>query len=101
MLRAEFVPVGDQLVRTVRVDLHECGYYQTNALFESEPRDFAVIVLAPETGQPLVRKYRDLEKLRAAILHSDRITWPHTPFVGEIGYRDIRNVLRNRRCFYS
>jgi hypothetical protein len=93
---------GDQLSRNIRVGLHECGYYQTNALFESAPRDFAVVVLAPVTGRPLVREYRDPERLRHAIPHSDRINfWPRFPFVGEIGYSDIRHVLRDRRRFYT
>jgi len=90
---------SDQLVRNIRVGLHECGYYPTNALFECEPRDFAVILLAPETGTALVQEYRDLDRLKIAIPQSDRITWPVTPFVGEIGYRDIRNLLLTRRRF--
>ena len=90
---------SDQLVRNIRVGLHECGYYQTNALFECEPRDFAVILLAPETGTTLVQEYRQLDRLILAIPQSDRITWPRTPFVGEIGYRNIRNVLQARRRF--
>lgn len=92
---------SDQLVRNIRVGLHECGYYRSNALFESHPRNFAVILLAPETGQPLVRRYRNIDRLKAAIPHSDRITWPHAPFVGEIGYRDIRNILLARRRFMT
>ena len=92
---------GDQLIRNIRVGLYECGYYRTNALFESAPRHFAVVVLAPGTGQPLVTRYRDLKRLKVSIPHSDRITWPTTPFVGEVGYRDVRNVLLVRRRFYS
>lgn len=90
---------SDQLVRNIRVGLHECGYYRTDTLFASESRDFAVIVLAPETGIPLVREYRDLHRLRKAIPHGDRIAWPGIPFVGEIGYKDIRNLLLARRRF--
>lgn len=90
---------SDQLVRNIRVGLHECGYYRTNALFETQRRNFAVIVLAPDAGQPLVKEYRVLENLKAAIPHSNRITWPTVPFVGEIGYRGIRDVLLPRRRF--
>ena len=90
---------GDQLVRNIRVGLHECGYYRTNALFNSEPRDFAVILLAPETGVPLVQAYRDVDRLKRAIPHSDQITWPRTPFVGEIGFKDVRNLFLTRRRF--
>ncbi|HEX4611692.1 MAG TPA: hypothetical protein VH092_26080, partial [Urbifossiella sp.] len=90
---------SDQLVRNIRVGLYECGYYQTGTLFTSEPREFAVILLAPDTGMPLVREYRDPDRLSKAIPYGDRITWPRTPFVGEIGYKDIRNVLILRRRF--
>lgn len=92
---------SDQLVRNVRVGLHDCGFYRTTALFHTSPRDFAVIVLAPDPGQPLVTEYRDPDKLKAAIPHSDRITWPLAPFVGEIGYHGIRQVLLTRRRFTS
>jgi len=92
---------SDQLVRNIRVGLHECGFYQTNDLFESTPRDLAIIVLAPDTGQPLVKHYRDFDRLKAAIPNSERITWPPTPFVGEIGYADIRKVLLARRRFMT
>lgn len=92
---------SDQLVRNIRVGLHECGYYLGNALFEMSPRQFAVVVLAPETGNPLVKEYRNPDRLKEAIPHGDRIDWPRNPFVGEIGYRDIRNVLLSRRRFAS
>ncbi len=52
------LPSGGAAVGDIRVGLHECGYYRTNALFDSEPRNFAVILLAPETGVPLARVYR-------------------------------------------
>lgn len=45
---------SDQLVRNIRVGLHECGYYRTNALFETQRRNFAV------SGEPV------------------RITWPRS-----------------------
>ncbi len=90
---------SDQLARNIRVGLHECGYYRANALFEAEPRDFAVVLLAPETGTPQVREYRDPDRLAKAIPHGDRLTWPRTPFVGEIGYKGVRNLLLARRRF--
>lgn len=90
---------SDQLARNISVGLHECGYYQDHSLFECAPRDFVVILLAPETGTPLVQEYRALDRLKLAIPHGDSITWPQTPFVGEIGYKDIRNTLLTRRRF--
>lgn len=93
---------SDQLIRNIRVGLWDTGHYENAALFATPPRDFVMIVLAPQTGQPLVREYRSPERLRAAIPHGDRITsWPSEPFVGEIGYRDIQNVLRSRHRFFS
>jgi hypothetical protein len=70
---------SDQLVRNIRVGLYECGYYRDNNLFECEPRDIAVVLLAPETGTALVQEYRDLNRLKLAIPHSDRMTWPMNP----------------------
>jgi hypothetical protein len=93
---------ADQLVRNIRVGLLETGYYRTDTLFESPPRDFVVLVLAPEPGNPFVGDYRALTRLQAAIPHSDRISlWPRLPFVGEIGYADVRHVLRCRYRFYT
>ena len=40
-----------------------------------------------------------LDNLKAAIPHSDQINWPQIPFVGEIGYSGIRQVLLTRRRF--
>ena len=93
---------ADQLVRNIRVGLLESGYYRTDTLFESPPRDFAVLVLAPESGNPFVGEYQNLTRLQSAIPHSDRISpWPLLPFVGEIGYADIRHVLQDRYRFYT
>ena len=89
---------SDQLIRTIRVGLHECGYYRSADLFDTPPRDLAVIVLSPTAGHPLVARYRDVTTLRAAIPHADRIpALPRTPFVGELGYADLVDVLRQRR----
>jgi hypothetical protein len=92
---------SDQLIRNVRVGLYECGLYKLPRLFESPTRELVVIVLAPERGQPLVREYRDPERLKTAIPQSHRIIWPRFPFVGEIGYGDIRKILLTRRRFTS
>lgn len=92
---------SDQLVRNIRVGLYESGHYRTNALFETTKRNFAVLMLAPDSGQELVEEYRDLNKLKSAIPHSDRIAWPARPFVGEVGYRDIRHVMLTRRRFVT
>jgi len=91
---------GDQLIRNIRVGLNDCGYYRTPGLFDHRQRDFAVIVLAPDRGQPLVQTYQPEETLRASIPHSDLIEkFPTFPFVGELGYADITEVLKSRIRF--
>ncbi len=89
---------SDQLIRTIRVGLNECGYYRSADLFDTPPRDLAVIVLSPTAGHTLVARYRDEGALRAAIPHADRLLGlPRGPFVGELGYSDLIDVFRQRR----
>lgn len=89
---------SDQLIRNIRVGLHRCGYFRSPArLFSQPPRDLIVLVLAPTNGHPLVGRYRDHRRLRAAIPHSDRLAGlPRWPFVGELGYGDIIETLRRQ-----
>jgi hypothetical protein len=86
---------SDQLIRNIRVGLHQSGYFDLGEeLFDQSPRDFVVLVLAPFKGHPLVEQYRDRQQLRAAIPHADRlIGLPRGPFVGEIDYDDIQSIL--------
>lgn len=88
---------SDQLVRNVRVGLWECRYLREERLFPVRPRAFAVLVLAPSAGHPLVARYRDPARLRAAIPHADRFDLPPVPLVGELDYADLRRVLGERR----
>lgn len=93
---------ADQLVRNIRVGLLETGHYRIPSLFEADPRNFAVIVLAPNRGQQLVREYRNGDRLRQAIPNSHLIDpWPVALFVGEVGYADVREVLQARYRFYT
>ena len=88
----------DQLIRNARVGLVECGWFGGDQLFEMPPRDFVLIFCSPASGHPLVRKYRNPDKLRAAIPHSDRlIGLPPSPFVGELSYDDIVGLLHRQR----
>jgi len=89
---------SDQLIRNIRVGLLQAGYFdQGEELFDQPPRDFVVLVLAPFKGHPLVERYRDVQNLRKAIPHSDRlIGLPRGPFVGEIDYDDIQSILTNQ-----
>jgi hypothetical protein len=93
---------SDQLIRNARVGLMECGWFQREHLFEIPPRDFVLLLCCPTKGHPLVHKYRDPEKLRASIPHSDRlIGLPQGPFIGELGYGDIVRVLQRQRCRFT
>jgi hypothetical protein len=92
----------DQLIRNIRVGLYACGYFRGNALFDSRPRDFVCILFVPVKGHPLVRRYRDEERLRAGIPYSHRLTGlPRLPFVGEADYADVAGVLRRRSRFLT
>ena len=89
---------SDQLVRNIRVGLLRSGYFCLGkALFPQPPRDFAALVLSPVKGHPLVDRYLDPRRLRAAIPHSDRLVGlPRTPFVGQLDYADIDATLRRQ-----
>ena len=53
-----------------------------------------MILVGPDKGNRLVKKYRDPKKLLAAIPHSDRLPrLPRTPFIGELSFLDIIAVL--------
>lgn len=90
---------ADQLIRNIRVGLYECGWFDDARLFDLEPRDFVVILWSPTKGHELVQKYRDADQLRASIPHSNRLVGlPSWPFVGELSYDDVTQVLRQQRC---
>jgi len=94
---------SDQLIRNIRVGLHGCGYFASGGrLFDQPPRDLVVLVLSPAKGHPLVERYRDEERLLAAIPHSDRLTTlPAGPFVGQLDYDDVRDVLGRHSRFMT
>lgn len=94
---------SDQLIRNIRVGLHRSGYFRDGErLFDQTPRDFVVLVVAPNRSHPLVERYRCPQRLREAIPHSDRlIGLPAAPFVGEVGYSDIIRLLRLRRRWFG
>jgi hypothetical protein len=93
---------ADQLSRNARVGLLECGYFQRPQLFDSKKRDFVLLVVTPDGGQPLVAHYRDPAQLRAAIPHSDQIPrLPRLPFIGELGYLDLICILRQQRRWFT
>ena len=93
---------SDQLIRNARVGLRENGWFQEDVLFNEERRDFVLILLTPTTGNPLVEKYRDSSQLKEAIPDSERLSeLPKLPFIGELGYRDVINILKQQRRWFS
>ena len=93
---------NDQLIRNIRNGLLEAGWYDRGGLFLSTPRDFVQLVVAPQRGESLVVKYRDPNKLLASIPFAEKLKGlPRVPFVGELSYRDIIDVLKRQRRFFS
>src|SRR5262249_16668859 len=89
---------SDQLVRNIRVGFHRAAWFRAeDQLFTLPPRDLVVLVLAPNKGHPLVKRYRNPDGLRAAIPRSNKLVGlPRSPFVGEITYADITSLLRRQ-----
>lgn len=93
---------SDQLIRNARVGLMECGWFRRGRMFEFPPRDYVLLLCWPNKGHPLVWRYRDPHKLRAAIPHGDQLTGlPTMPFIGELSYGDITQVLRRQRRWFT
>ncbi len=93
---------ADQLIRNARVGLWENGWFQEDQLFHAPPRDFVLILLTPIKGNPLVTEYQNPDRLRAAIPHRERLTeLPQAPFIGELSYRDVTDLLSQQRRWFS
>ena len=93
---------SDQLIRNARVGLYQCGWYNEERLFEMPPRDFALILLTPSLGNALVPEYRDPETLRSAIPHGEKLSQlPPAPFIGELSYRCVVDLLNLRKRFMT
>lgn len=93
---------SDQLIRNARVGLWENGWFQEDLLFHIPRRDFVLILLTPTTGNPLVRRYQQTEQLRTAIPNGERLkVLPRSPFIGELGYRDVLELLAKQRRWFT
>ncbi len=93
---------SDQLIRNARVGLLETGWFQQERLFEVKPRDFVLILVGPDKGNRLVKRYRDDKKLLKAIPHSNLLPeLPRTPFIGELTFVDIITVLSKQRRWFT
>lgn len=89
---------ADQLNRNARVGLRECGWFQEDLLFYAAPRDFVLLLITPSSFNPLVARYRDPDRLRRSIPDGHRLKQlPKAPFIGELSYSDIVNLLVRQR----
>ena len=93
---------SDQLIRNARIGLYENGWFDEKRLFDIPTRDFVLMLVTPADGNPLVREYRDPDRLRAAIPQGDRLSkLPTGPFIGELSYQGIVQVLRDQRRWFT
>jgi hypothetical protein len=93
---------SDQLIRNIRIGLHQSGWFRGGELFDSTKRRFALILMSPKSGHPLVERYRDrLELLRSIPQGSELIELPESPIIGESSYRGVTEVLDKNSRFMS
>jgi hypothetical protein len=93
---------ADQIIRNARIGLWENGWFQEDLLFSIPPRDFVLLLVTPTAGNPLIQKYRDTDRLRDAIPKGQRLTQlPPTPFIGELSYGAIVDLLKAQRRWFS
>lgn len=93
---------NDQLIRNIRIGLWKTGWLQERRLFPFQQRRFAMILLAPQGGNALAASYCNPGNVVSA-LPQDRLslTLPSQPFVGELDYRGIMDVLRHNFWFMN
>lgn len=93
---------SDQLSRCARVGLWECGYHREERLFERGRRDFVLIVLSPRGTHALVEQYRDVHRLKSVLPSGHLLeAFPRTPFIGQLSYGRLRQVMKQRFRFYT
>lgn len=93
---------SDQLIRNVRVGLHQAGWFRDGELFESSKRRFGLILVSPKSGHPLVDAYQDRNRLLDSIPRgSELIDLPDCPIIGASSYRGICQVLDKNFRFMS
>jgi hypothetical protein len=86
---------SDQLIRTIRVGLYQCGWYDEPKLFEMPKRDFVVLLVSPQPQTDVVERYRDRQLLRKSIPHGELQTeLPDGAFIGQLSYQTILSVLQ-------
>jgi hypothetical protein len=93
---------ADQLIRNARIGLGECGWFSEPKLFDLPTRDFVLLLVSPNGKNLLVERYRDVSQLKRAIPGAEHLEQlPQTPFIGELSFRQIGDVLRSQRRWFS
>lgn len=93
---------ADQLIRNARIGLWKTGWFAEERLFEVQPRDFVLLLVAPEADHPLVARYRNPETLKSSIPHGELLhKLPRGPFIGELSYRGVISLLKERRSRFT
>ena len=93
---------SDQLIRNARIGLWQMGWFDEDRLFEMPTRDFVLLLVSPRSGNPLVEQYRNADQLRQAIPNGHLLSrLPQGPFVGELSYGGIIEMLSNQRRWFS
>ena len=93
---------SDQLIRNIRIGLHQAGWFREGELFQAKKRRFALLLVSPKAGHPLVERYRNHDELLRSIPKgSELVDLPKTPFIGSASYRGIADILLGYSRFMS
>ncbi|SMP41792.1 hypothetical protein SAMN06265222_101655 [Neorhodopirellula lusitana] len=93
---------SDQLIRNIRVGLHQSGWFRDGELFDSSKRRFGLIFVSPKPGHPLVDQYQVRDKLIQSIPRGcELIDLPESPIIGASSYRGISQLLEKNYRFMS
>jgi hypothetical protein len=93
---------SDQLIRNLRIGLHQAGWFRRNELFGGMKRRFALVLLSPRSDHHLVDLYRNRQALMESIPGGEELTdLPSDPVIGAASYSMIAATLRERIRFMS
>lgn len=93
---------SDQLIRNIRIGLHQAGWFREGELFKSSKRRFSLILVSPKSGHPLVDQYQDRTQLLQSIPRgSELIDLPECPIIGASSYSGIAKILDKNTRFMS
>src|SRR5262249_3852615 len=84
------------------VGLWRTGWLRPRRLFTVPTRDFVLVLVAPQRGNQLVRRYQNHGTLVSAMPHRQLLVGlPRHPFLGELSYTDLIAILRKQIRWFS